>query len=256
MSILERLANNSRAAIDDGTYEVSREGRCSDQDLEGVIRRRGHAPVITEIKFASPSMGRIRTSSDPARLACEMVAGGACALSVLTQPNLFGGSPDHFLRVRESVRVPLLMKDVIIDEIQVEAAERMGADYILLIHSIFDHGYADRLDRFVSHAHERGLGVLLEVHDSQEFVRALETEADLIGINNRDLDTLKVDMDTTERVLSGYDGRRVVVAESGISNSQDILRMRRAGASAFLVGSSIMRSEDVRKAVRGMVEAY
>ncbi len=259
--VLKRLVNNSRMAIDDGTYDVAAVAAAADlqgsgEDLEDIIRLNAHPTLITEIKFASPSQGRIRTQADPASIARQMIAGGARALSVLTQPHLFNGSPEYFMKVRQAVDVPLLMKDIMVDRIQIDAASRIGADYILLIQSLFDQGHLQEIDEFVGYGHKRGLKVLLEVHTRTEFEAAIGTEADLIGINNRNLDTLEIDLGTTERILSSADGSRHVLSESGISTPEEIRYLKKCGASAFLIGSSIMGSMDITGSVRELVGAY
>ena len=142
--VLERLVRNSQTAIDDGVYEVDVDMEGSDTDLLRTIRNNPHPTLLTEIKFASPSLGKIRTPSDPATVARQMINGGSSALSVLTQPHLFGGSPEYLVRVREAVDVPLLMKDIMVDLVQIDAARRIGADYILLIQSLFDRGAPGR----------------------------------------------------------------------------------------------------------------
>lgn len=220
------------------------------------IKINPHATLITEIKFASPSLGKIRTLSDPVSIAKSMISGGAKALSVLTQPYLFNGSPDYFIQVRQAVDVPLLMKDIMIDKIQIDAAQKIGADYMLLIQSLFDQGHLNEIDEFIGYGHKKGLKVLLEVHTSEEFAHALDTEADLIGINNRNLDTLDIDLNTTEKILSNFDKSRPIVSESGIETPQDIINLRKAGASAFLIGSSIMKTDNIEANVKELVNAF
>ncbi len=254
--VLKRLVNNSQAAIDDGTYEVDANREGSGHDLLHSISTNPHATLIAEVKFSSPSLGKIRTASDPASIANQMVRGGAKALSVLTQPHLFNGSPQYFLRARDAVDVPLLMKDIVIDRAQIDAGQKIGADYILLIQSLFDRGHLSEVDEFVGYVHKRGLGVLLEVHTRSELENALKTEADLIGINNRDLDTLEVDLRTTERVLSGFGKTRPVLSESGIRTPEDIRYLKGCGADAFLAGSSIMKSDNIEEFVKRLVNAY
>ena len=124
-------------------------------------------------------MGKIRTLTDPVSIANQMIAGGAKALSVLTQPHLFNGSPEYFMKVRQAVDVPLLMKDIMIDTIQIDAAKKIGADFVLLIQSLFDKKYLNEIDEFVGYSHKQGLDVLLEVHTKEEFENALKTEADI-----------------------------------------------------------------------------
>lgn len=254
--ILKRLVNNSQMAVDDGTYDVEAHLDGSDEDLQEIIRLSSHPTLLTEIKFASPSQGKIRTPADPASIARQMVFGGARALSVLTQPHLFNGSPEYFMRVRQAVEVPMLMKDIMVDRMQIDAAAKIGADYILLIQSLFDRSYLKEIDEFIGYGHRRGLKVLLEVHTEKEFEAALGTEADMIGINNRNLDTLEIDLKTTERILSGNDRPGHVISESGISTPEDIRYLKKCGASAFLIGSSIMGRSDITGSVRELAKAY
>jgi len=248
--------NNSQAAIDDNVYDISVNLQKSDQDFLQLLKINPHATLITEIKFSSPSLGKIRTISDPTNIAKSMIAGGACALSVLTQPYLFNGSPDYFIQVRQAVNSPLLMKDIMIDKIQIDAAQKIGADYILLIQSLFDQQYLKEIDEFIEYGHKKGLKILLEVHTKEEFDNALETDADLIGINNRNLDSLEIDLNTTKRILSSYDKSRPIISESGIESPQDIINLRKAGASGFLIGSSIMKTDNIEGNVRKLVNAY
>ena len=137
-NILEKLVQNSRNAIDDGVYDISESLPKSKINLEEIITKSQHAPLITEVKFSSPALGKIRNISNPVDIALEMVNGGTSALSVLTQPYLFDGSPDIFMKIRNVVKIPMLMKDITIDKIQIDAAKKIGADYFLLIQSLFD----------------------------------------------------------------------------------------------------------------------
>ncbi len=255
-NILRKLVNNSQMAIDDGTYDVNCNLQGANKDFLQIIKTHVHATLITEIKFSSPSLGKIRTLADPVNIAKQMIAGGSKALSILTQPHLFNGSPDYFIKVRESVDVPLLMKDIIIDKIQIDAAKKMGADYILLIQSLFDQDYVKEIDDFVSYAHGKGLKILLEVHTKKEFENALTTDADLIGVNNRNLDTLEIDLKTTQKVLEGFTKNRPILSESGIETTADIQYLKKCGADAFLIGSSIMKSGDIKEQVKNLVNAF
>lgn len=265
--MLARLVENSRAALREGVYDDPPLGRpCGPRGaLSGAVRRAaasGRAPVIAEVKFASPSMGAIREGGDPASIASDMVSGGACALSVLTQPRLFGGSPGSLAAVRAALpRTPVLMKDIVIDARQIDAAHALGADCVLLMQSLFDGGHLSGMGDMVARAHSLGLEVLAEAHTAEEFGHAAASGADLLGVNNRNLDTLEVDLGATAEVLAG--GRaaaargRPVVSESGISSPADIARLRAAGAGAFLVGTGIMSAEggNIEKAVAGLVGA-
>ena len=255
-NILKKLVNNSQVAIDDGTYDVDVSLERSDKDFIQIVNSNPCPTLLTEIKFASPSLGKIRTVSDPASVAKQMISGGSKALSILTQPHLFNGSPKYFIKVREAVDVPLLMKDIMIDKIQIDAAEKIGADYMLLIQSLFDNGFLNDVDEFIEYGHRKGLKILLEVHTDTEFKNALQTNADLIGINNRNLDTLEIDLKTTERILENFDDSRPILSESGIETPEDIQYLKKCGAKAFLIGSSIMKSDNIEEQVRRLVKAY
>jgi len=255
-NILRKLVNNSQMAIDDGVYDVDAELQKSSKDFIQIINTNPHATLLTEIKFASPSLGKIKTLTDPTSIAKQMIAGGSKALSVLTQPHLFQGSPEYFMKVRESVDVPMLMKDIMIDKIQIDAAKKIGADYMLVIQSLFDQKFLSEIDEFIDYGHKQGLQILLEVHTNQEFKNALKTKADLIGINNRNLDTLEIDIKTTETILSGVKKSRPILSESGINTPEDIQYLKKCGADAFLIGSSIMKSDNIEEQVRKLVNAY
>jgi indole-3-glycerol phosphate synthase len=253
--VLEKLANNSQTAIKDGVYDIKYTNIKSQQNLVDVIKNNKHASLITEVKFSSPSLGNIREISDPVQIARQMVDGGASALSVLTQPYLFNGSPEYFTKVRKGVTVPLLMKDIVVDKIQIDAAQRLGADVVLLIQAIFDNKFANDIDEFVSYAHKKNLLVLLESHTRQEFADSTKTSADILGINNRNLDTLEIDLATTQSILKDRNEKRIIVSESGIESPKDIQFLKKCGADAFLVGSSIMKSRDIKGLVSELVLA-
>ena len=254
-NILKKLVNNSQIAINDGVYDVDVNLQKSDQDFKQIIASNPHATLLTEVKFSSPSLGKIRTIGDPAIIAKQMITGGSKALSILTQPHLFNGSPEYFVKVRQAVDVPLLMKDIMIDKIQIDTAKKIGADYMLVIQSLFDQKFLTDIDEFIGYGHKQGLNVLLEVHTREEFQNALKTEADIIGINNRNLDTLEIDLKTTESVLSGYDKSRIILSESGISTPEDIQYLKKCGADAFLIGSSIMKSDNIVEQVKKLVNS-
>jgi len=143
-----------------------------------------------------------------------------------------------------------------IDKVQINTAQKIGADYILIIQSLFDQGFLKDVDEFIEYGHKKGLKILLEVHTKQEFQNALKTGADLIGINNRNLDTMEIDLKTTEIILREYKKTRPILSESGIETPEDIQYLKRCGADAFLIGSSIMRSDNIEEHVRKLVNAY
>ena len=252
---LRKLVENSHKAISDGIYEITESLQKSPFDLLASIKSNNHASLITEVKFASPSLGQIRQHSDPVEIAKDMVQGGALALSVLTQPHMFNGSPEYFMEIRKQLKVPMLMKDIIVDKIQIDAAKKIGADYMLLIQSLFDSGHLKEIDEFIGYGHKNGLKVLVEVHTKEEFENSLKTSADIVGINNRNLDTLEIDINTTKKLLDGHAKNRLIISESGIESPQDILFLKSCGADAFLVGSSIMKSSNIEENVRKLVYA-
>ncbi len=218
--------------------------------------RHGGMALIAEVKKASPSAGVICRDFDPVRIAKEYEAAGASCLSVLTDEKFFQGSLDYLRQIRAAVKLPLLRKDFIIDERQILEAIEWGADAILLIVAILSD---DNLNRFHSLATEAGLAVLVEVHDEAELDRALAIGAGLIGVNNRDLKTFKVDLATTEsmaaKLFPPRSGRHssLLVAESGIHTRADVERLQQCGAQAILVGESLMRGGDIKAKIRELI---
>lgn len=204
--------------------------------------RRGAVALIAEVKKASPSAGVICKDFDPIKIAKEYEAAGATCLSVLTDEKFFQGSLEYLREIRQQVKLPLLRKDFIIDERQILEAIEWGADAILLIVAILDD---KRLKHFHTIAIEAGLTVLVEVHDEEELNRALAIDAPLIGVNNRNLKTFKVDLATTEQLAAKIGkeklSSKILVAESGIHTRADVERLQRCGSKAILVGESLMR---------------
>jgi len=184
-----------------------------------------------------------------------MENGGATGISVLTEPKHFNGSLGNLVKVRESVRLPILMKDIILDPIQLDAASRIGANVVLLIKAIFERGYCEvSLEKMIEQVHSKNLEVLLETHNEEEYQQAIETDADLVGINNRDLRTLNVDLHITERILNKHENAsKVVISESGVMTPTDLVFLRNCGAQAFLIGSSIMMADNIEKKVKEFV---
>lgn len=205
--------------------------------------------VIAEVKRRSPSKGEIRPDFEPVACAREYAENGAAALSVLTDEHYFGGHLDHLSRIRDVVSIPLLRKDFVVDAYQVDEARAAGADAILLIVAALS---PDALLSLRKRALELDLDVLVEVHDESQLECALAAGVDLIGINNRDLRTFEVDLATTERLARQLPATSdvLLVAESGIHRSEDVARLTRAGAKAFLVGESLMRQPDMAAALQ------
>lgn len=218
------------------------------RDFSGAMRTRvaaGQVAVIAEVKKASPSRGVLREPFDPAAIAADYAANGAACLSVLTDVDYFQGCRAYLEVARAACRIPVLRKDFLIDEAQVLEARAMGADCILLIVAAFrtDSGLdLPALWRLEGLALDLGMSVLIEVHDDEELEAALQMRSPLVGINNRNLRTFEVSLQTTLGLLGRIPADRIVITESGILGADDVARMRSHGVHAFLVGEAFMRA--------------
>lgn len=259
-NILDRIVARKRDEIDAGrgrcdlaAMRSRAEAQAGARDFGGALRRRvdaGAAAVIAEIKKASPSKGVLRADFRPAEIAASYERHGAAALSVLTDAPFFQGAPEYLAAARAATSLPALRKDFIVDAWQVFESRALGADAILLIAALLDDA---ELRDFEAIALSLGMAVLVESHDKAELERALALRTSLIGINNRNLRTFEVTLETTLALLPLVPAGRLVVTESGVLASADVQRMRRAGVNAFLVGEALMRAADPGVALAGLL---
>ena len=211
------------------------------RDFKAAISAPAKVSLIAEIKFASPSAGLIRSKTDPVNIGRIYEAAGSAAVSLLTDKRFFQGDLAQLPRLKKAISLPILRKDFIIDEVQIREAFIYGADAILLIARILSR---QQLKEFVSMCRELGMASLTEVHDKDDLEKALASNADIIGINNRDLDSFKVDIGTTFALAPLVPKNHILVSESGIEGGGDIPALRSAGVHAVLVGSALMKTND------------
>lgn len=224
------------------------ESRVLTRDFEGALRAKiaaGHAAVIAEVKKASPSKGVLREDFIPADIAQSYAEGvkgvSAACLSVLTDKDFFQGSADFLKQARASCDLPVLRKDFMVDAYQIYEARAMGADAVLLIAACLDDA---QMADFEALALGLNMAVLVEVHDRAECERALRLKTPLLGVNNRNLHTFEVSLDTTLSIMADVGEQRLLISESGITSRDDVLRLRRAGVQGFLVGEAFMRAPE------------
>jgi len=257
MDLLDRLAQATIERIESGYYaNVTDVTFAPRRSFVTAIKRAqtdGVIPVIAEIKPASPSEGTLLAYADIHALAESLQTAGAVGLSVLTEPTHFGGSLKN-LKMASEIGLPTLMKDFLIDTIQLDACVAYGGSAVLLILTLFQRGYARlSLDAMITEAHLRKLEVLLEVTSPAEYVEAQQSAADMIGINNRDLATLQIDLSRTEKIMRQAKKDRIVWALSGVDAASDLKRLRATGTDAFLIGTCLMQAADPGMKLRELV---
>jgi indole-3-glycerol phosphate synthase len=257
-TVLDRIVARTRVRVDeekarrplDALVTAAREAGEA-RPFAAALARSGRVNVIAEHKRRSPSKGAIREDLVPADVARAYEAAGAAALSVLTDVAHFGGALDHLVEARRAVALPVLRKDFVVDPWQVWEARAASADAVLLIVAVLTD---TELSGLLSTARKTGLAALVEVHDRRELERAVAAGAEVIGVNNRDLRTLEVSLETALRLADSIPDGTVAVAESGIRTGADVRRLRAAGYDAFLVGEHLMSSPDPGEALRALLE--
>lgn len=279
MKTLAEIARDAAATVESGYYEISKidathsenySGGGSTKRLTEAIREKRKRAVICEVKFSSPSSGEIRKHGDAADIARQMQAGGVVGLSVLTEPKNFSGSISNLIAVRKQTSLPVIMKDIFVSSEQIAAAKHINASAVLFIEEIFSDGLAMddlSLEEAIHFAHKSNLEAIVETHTIEGLRKISRINADIIGINNRNLRYFETDVDTTTRLLGGYppeltDGAPLIMSESGYDTADTlkkvISKLRSENSiipDAFLIGTSVMQSDDVAAKVSEFVGA-
>ncbi|MCP4683380.1 MAG: indole-3-glycerol phosphate synthase TrpC [Desulfobacterales bacterium] len=252
MEILDEKRKEVARLKKTGLPQIKAMDRLEVRDFKGAVSSDKGTGLIAEIKFASPSAGVIRDRSDPVAIGSVYEDAGAAAISLLTDEKFFGGSLENLVPLKKGVSLPILRKDFIVDEIQVRESSLFGADAILLIARILSW---QQLKELLATAKDSGLAVLTEIHDKGDLDKSVEAGADIIGINNRDLDTFEVDIRTTLELAPLVPKACILVTESGINTGEDIRLLKKCGINAALVGTSIMKSSEPKEKIKELVEA-
>jgi len=254
VSLLEEIVSRKKEEVERRKRSLSLDVlRSKDlphrRNFKGALTRKG-VSLIAEIKRFSPSAGIIKEDFNPVRIAKIYQANGAIAISVLTDRNFFGGSNDYIMEVKKEVSLPILRKDFIIDEYQIYESRYIGADAILLIARILT---SEQIDQFIQTAKKLGFSCLVEVHKPDELEKVLLTTPEIIGINNRDLDTLQVDISNSLRIKRMIPDGYLCVSESGIKKREDVLKLQKAGFDGILIGEALLKTENPGDKIKGLL---
>lgn len=247
MDILDNFIKNAKQSLKQGYYEIEEQKGMKKVSLKKQLKKNLFT-LITEIKHASPAGEYSFSNIDVEKTAMEFLQSGADAISVVVEPKIFKGNLRN-VSIAKNAGLPVLFKDFIMDEKQIEAAKKVGADAILLIVKVIEREKLD-LDRLIKTAHKNNLEVLLECYDEKEMKIALDSNADIVGINNRDLQTLKVDLNRTKKILSAVKLNKPLISESGIKTAYDIKFVMDAGANGALVGTAIWKARNVKEKIK------
>ncbi len=249
IAVKQRVVSQSKRRLPLAALEEKISRRGAARDFAAALKGDG-IRLIAEVKKASPSKGLLCPDFDPVALARTYAENGAAAVSVLTEAEHFQGSLEYLIAIREAVDVPLLRKDFIFDTYQVYETVAYGADAMLLIVAILEQ---EQLQELLALSHSLGLACLVETHDESEVEKAVNAGADIIGINNRDLNTFEVDIETTRRLRPLVPNGRLVVSESGLRRREDIMKVREWGADAVLVGEALVTAEDTAARIKELL---
>lgn len=260
MNILEQIYQDKLIEVRNKKKQVSA-GEICQQIKCGVVQpkdftsaitgklQQNKCAIIAEIKKASPSKGIIRADFDPVAIARTYEENGAACISVLTDEKYFMGHNDYLSSIRKEVNLPILRKDFIVDSYQILESKLIGADCILLIMAMLDEKQAIALEQA---AIEIGLSVLIEIHDEEDLSKALKLKSSLIGINNRNLKTFEISLETSRNLAPKIPNNKIIICESGIFSKEDILQMQKIGINSFLIGESLMRQKDIGLALKSL----
>ncbi len=261
MNILEQIYQDKLIEVRNKKKQISGQEICSQikcskvvlQDFSAAIEAKlaqNQIAIIAEVKKASPSKGIIRTDFDPVTIAKTYQENGATCLSVLTDEKYFMGKNEYLSTIRQNVNLPILRKDFIIDSYQILESKLIGADCVLLIMAMLDEQQATDLEQA---AMEIGLSVLIEVHNKAELQKALKLKSRLIGVNNRNLKTFEISLETSKTLAPIIPQDKIIICESGVCTKNDIAQMQEIGINSFLIGESLMRQDDIGLALRELL---